>query len=74
MEKLDIEIACDTQDAELFIKYLESLGHSAIIGDSDGNYIDGVRTRGETDETIIMNKMYEDFCCLSKDEYLKLDQ
>ena len=62
METHEIEIASDTPDATSFCQYLNGLGHSASIGRSTGNYIDGVWTSSHTESSAIMNDLWEAFC------------
>ena len=57
----EIELACDTVESEQFRDYLIAQGHTAKIGNSTGNYVDGMSTRNpEANE--IMNDLWGAYC------------
>jgi hypothetical protein len=58
----EIEIACDTVEAEQFRDWLIAQGHSAKIGRSTGNYVDGMWTSTDTEANEIMNGLWSDYC------------
>ena len=63
MEKaLTIEIAVDNEEAEDFCAWLIENGHTASIGRSTGNYVNGQWTSTDSDANCIMNKLWDDYC------------
>jgi hypothetical protein len=57
-----IEIAVDTIEADEFCEWLNLHGHQAIIGNSTGNYIDGIWTSVNEDANEKMRDLWDDFC------------
>ncbi|MCY1417013.1 hypothetical protein D9M71_325310 [compost metagenome] len=62
MTTYTIEIAVDTHEAEEFRAWLTEQGHTATIGTSTGNYIDGRWTSSDQDASDIMNKLWSAYC------------
>lgn len=56
-----IEIASDHHEAEQFCAWLSARGHDAKIGNSTGNYVDGVRTT-DNDANEIMRALWDAYC------------
>jgi len=57
----EIEIACDHHEAEEFCAWLNDQGHSATVGSSTGNYVDGVSTDNE-DEGAVLESLWHAYC------------
>lgn len=62
MSTYEIIIAVDTPEAEEFATWLEEQGHSAKVGDSTGNYADGVWASSDSEADEIMNRLWGDYC------------
>lgn len=62
MSKHEIIIAADHHEAEAFAAYLVEQGHSATIGNSTGNYVDGVCTDHDAEASETMNRLWNDYC------------
>ena len=58
----EIEIAIDSVEPDKFCAWLNENGHSATIGNSTGNYIDGILTDHDIDANDIMNNLWADYC------------
>jgi hypothetical protein len=61
-----IEIAVDTPESEQFCAWLNAQGHDARVGNSTGNYIDGVLCHGRQDDDgeagTAMNSLWTAYC------------
>ena len=57
-----IEIASDTHESEQFVHWLNAHGHTATIGRSTGNYVDGVWTSNNTEANETFRKLWESYC------------
>lgn len=62
MEAYDIEIAADHTESQEFSNFLNRLGHTATIGSTTANRIDGESTSNSADANEIMRQLWEDFC------------
>lgn len=62
MSTFEIIIAADTLEAKGFAIWLERQGHSAKVGDSTGNYVDGVWTSSDTAADEIMSRLWGEYC------------
>jgi len=57
-----IEIAVDTVEADEFAAWLNANGHDAKVGNSTGNFIDGVRTSTDNDANETMRALWDAYC------------
>jgi hypothetical protein len=57
-----IEIAVDTTEADEFCAWLNEQGHDATVGDSTGNYIDGVWTSSDEQANTILGDLWAEYC------------
>lgn len=62
MSTYEIIISVDTPEAEDFATWLEEQGHSVKVGDSTGNYVDGVWASTDDEASEIMNGLWESYC------------
>lgn len=62
MKFYEIEIAVDNPEADQFCEWLNSKGHSASVGDSTGNYIDGELTGNSVEANEVMNNLWDEYC------------
>ena len=60
--KYDVEIACDTTEAEEYCEYLNNHGHNAKVGNSTGTYIDGVWVDHNAEASKISNRLWDEYC------------
>ena len=58
----EILVACDTEEGEAFINWLNDQGHGAEMSADDGNYIDGVWTTTDVDANMKMNELWARYC------------
>mgnify|MGYP006277493791 FL=1 len=59
---MTIQIAVDHVEAEQFAAWLNAQGHSATIGNSTGNYVNGAWTGCNADANEIMNGLWDAYC------------
>ncbi len=57
-----IEIAVDHTEADEFCAWLNEQGHSATVGTSTGNYVDGEWTSSDADASEILNGLWDEYC------------
>lgn len=62
MSNHEIIIAVDAHEAEEFAAYLNAKGHDARVGNSTGNYVDGVCTDHDAEASETMNSLWEQYC------------
>ncbi len=60
--KYTVVIACDQTEGEEFAAWLNANGHVAMIGNSTGAYVNGVRTSSRGDESIIFGYLWDSYC------------
>jgi hypothetical protein len=60
--EMEFIIASDNPEAEAFAEWLEDQGHSAEVGNSTGNYVDGVWTSTDDDAAQTLNALWESYC------------
>ena len=58
----DVEISADNDEREEFAAWLISQGHTAEVGRSTGNYIDGGWTDHDHEADDIMRSLWEAYC------------
>ena len=58
----NIEISCDNDEGEQFAEWLIAQGHTAKVGSSTGDYIDGVWTSHDNDASETMNALWSQYC------------
>ncbi len=58
----NIEISIDNDEGQQFADWLNSQGHDAKVGNSTGDYIDGVWTSHDNDANEIMNALWSRYC------------
>lgn len=61
-KKYDVEVAFDTPEAKQFCDWLNENGHSAKIGNSTGNYINGHCTGNTEEADEIMRVLWDSYC------------
>jgi hypothetical protein len=63
---MKIELAVATPEAEQFRDWLIAQGHDACVGNSTGNYIDGVLCGGRNDDDgearAVLGALWEQYC------------
>ncbi len=59
---MKIEIAVDHHEADEFASFLNGEGHDAHVGESTGNFIDGVCTSHDVDASDELNKLWDWYC------------
>jgi len=57
-----IEIAVDHAEADEFCAWLNTQGHTATVGRSTGNYVDGDWTSSDQAAGDILNGLWDDYC------------
>lgn len=57
-----IIIACDHEEAQAFVDWLNTQGYEAQVGRDTGNYIDGVWTSSDPDVNEKMNDLWDRYC------------
>ena len=57
-----ITVAVDTPEAEDFAVWLESRGHSATVGDSTGDYVDGSWTSTDAAAAAVLTRLWGEYC------------
>lgn len=57
-----IEISIDNEQGEQFAAWLNAQGHSAKVGRSTGNYIDGAWTSSDESANEIMRALWAAYC------------
>lgn len=57
-----VEIAADTTEAEQFSAWLNAQGHTATVGRSTGNYINGEWTSTSAEASEIMRRLWDAYC------------
>jgi hypothetical protein len=57
-----IQIAVDHAEAEQFANWLNAQGHSATIGNSTGNYVNGAWTAYDIDANEILSGLWDAYC------------
>jgi hypothetical protein len=62
MTTYQIEIACDSIEAEEFVAWLNKKGHDAEVGNSTENYIDCICTHHDLEMNEIMNALWDEYC------------
>ena len=62
MTTYTIEIACDHTDKNAFCNWLNNQGNNAEIGNTTGNYINGICTSTEPEANEIMNNLWDNYC------------
>jgi len=62
MEKYEIEISSDHEDGKNFVDWLTDQGHNAEIGNTTGNFIDGVWTNTDEKANQILNQLWKEYC------------
>ena len=58
----EIVISVDTNEGAEFAMWLRQRGHSARVGTSTGNYIDGVWTSTDEAANQIMGNLWDRYC------------
>jgi len=58
----NIEISIDNDEGEQFAEWLNAQGHTAKVGNSTGDYIDGVWTSSDADANETMNALWSQYC------------
>ena len=61
MELYTIEVAGDTEEGEEFVAWLNEHGHTAKLGRTSADYIDGVDT-SDIEANEIMRDLYSEYC------------
>ena len=61
-EEYIIEVACDNPEGEDFVEWLIAKGHDAVLGDSTGDYVDGVWTSTDNEAAEIMSNLWLEYC------------
>lgn len=59
---LNIEVSCDTTEATEFCGWLVSNGHSASVGNTTENRINGVSTSIDSDANDTMRALWDKYC------------
>lgn len=62
IQSYKIEIASDTTESNEFLAWLIEAGHDASIGNSTGNYVDGIWTSTDENANKIMRDLWESYC------------
>ena len=62
MNAYAITVAVDQGEAEEFVSWLNSNGHTAEVGTDTGNYLDGVWTNTDAVASDIMNGLWGSYC------------
>jgi len=57
-----VVISCDNDEANQFAAWLNTNGHTATVGNSTGNYIDGTWTSADGDADEIMQALWSAYC------------
>ena len=57
-----ITIAVDTPEAFSFADWLEARGHSATVGDTSGDYVDGIWTSTDAAAAAVLNRLWGEYC------------
>ena len=60
--KYEIKVACDTEECEQFVEWLNEQGHSAEMSNSSGNYINGLWTSVHEIADEIMRRLWSEYC------------
>lgn len=59
---MDIEISIDNDEGELFAEWPTAQGHTAKVGNSTGNYVDGTWTSTDNGASETMNALWAAYC------------
>jgi hypothetical protein len=59
---LNIEISCDTDEGAQFAEWLNAKGHSAHVGNTTGNRINGVSTSDCSNANETMRQLWDRYC------------
>lgn len=59
---MKIEIAVDNIEAKAFSAWLREQGHEATVGNSTGNYVDGVWTSADENANDIFSELWDSYC------------
>lgn len=62
MKTYDITIDKCATEGEEFCEWLISQGHTAEIGNSTGNYVDGIWCGADAEAGSIMNSLWDKYC------------
>ena len=62
MRTYEIRVACDTDEGEQFVAWLNKQGHDAEMSNDTGNHIDGVWTSTDVDADTITNALWDAYC------------
>jgi hypothetical protein len=57
-----VEVACDTDEGAEFVTWLNERGHTAKLGTTTGNFIDGVHTSSDERANKIMGRLWTQYC------------
>lgn len=57
-----VVIAVDHEESREFSAWLNAQGHTATVGDSTANYVDGDSTASDEDANEIMNNLWDAYC------------
>jgi hypothetical protein len=58
----EIEISCDHEEGEAFVKWLRIHGHEAKIGESTANKVDGGWTSTDREYNVIFDDLWNRYC------------
>ena len=61
-DHLVLEIACDTDEGEEFVAWLNQSGHDATLGKTTSNFIHGKDTSLDAELSAIMNQLWNQYC------------
>jgi hypothetical protein len=59
---LNIIVSNDNEEAEQFASWLIKHGHSATIGNSTGNYVNGAWTSSDSEANEAMRALWDAYC------------
>lgn len=57
-----IEISCDNDEGAQFAAWLNAQGHTATVGRSTGDYVDGAWTSSDIDASEAMRALWTAYC------------
>lgn len=62
MQRASIIISSDNDDGEQFAAWLQQQGHTASVGNSTGNYINGALTSSDAEANETMGMLWNSYC------------
>ena len=58
----EIELACDHHEGPEFCQWLNAAGYNATIGNTTGNFVDGVWTGSDSEASEFLRNLWDQYC------------